>query len=110
MSQALNDKITVSRLAVDIDKKYKASFGDYLKYVSIDYKNIKGILLASLIFMPKPVRLYVARKWYEKEQKPIKCTALLKRTSKKDWELVLWLLNKCLGMLSEDLKGGLGVC
>jgi glycosyltransferase involved in cell wall biosynthesis len=67
--QALDDKITVSRLAVDVDKKYKASFGDYLKYVSLNYKNIKGILLASLIFMPKPVRLYVARKWYEKEQK-----------------------------------------
>jgi hypothetical protein len=44
-------------------------FRDYLKYVSLDYKNLRGILLASSIFMPKSIQLYVARKWYENEQK-----------------------------------------
>jgi len=67
LAQALSDKITVTRLSKD--GPLKANFRDYLKYVSLDYKNLKGILLASLIFMPKSIQLYVARKWYEKEQK-----------------------------------------
>ena len=67
LAQAISDKITVTRLTKD--KRYKVSLIDYLKYVSFDYKNIKGILLSSLIFMPKPIQLYFARKWYEKEQK-----------------------------------------
>jgi Glycosyltransferases involved in cell wall biogenesis len=67
LAQALSDKITVTRLSKD--GPIKANFRDYLKYVSLDYKNLRGILLASLIFMPKSIQLYVARKWYEKEQK-----------------------------------------
>jgi glycosyltransferase involved in cell wall biosynthesis len=67
LAQALSDKITVTRLSKD--GPHKANFSDYLKYVSLDYKNLRGILLASLIFMPKFIQLYVARKWYEKEQK-----------------------------------------
>jgi hypothetical protein len=46
-----------------------STFKDYLKYVSLDYKNLRGILLASLIFMPTSIQLFVPRKWYENEQK-----------------------------------------
>jgi len=67
LAQALSDKITVTRLFKD--GPHKANFSDYMKYVRLDYKNLRGILLASLIFMPKSIQLYVTRKWYEKEQK-----------------------------------------
>jgi glycosyltransferase involved in cell wall biosynthesis len=67
LTDALSDKITVTRLSKD--GPYKATFRDFLKYISLNYKNLKGILLASLIFMPTPIQLYVARRWYEKEQK-----------------------------------------
>ena len=43
LAQALSDKITVTRLSKD--GLYKANFSDYLKYVSLDYKNLRGILL-----------------------------------------------------------------
>jgi len=59
LAQALSDKITVTRLSKD--GPHKANFRNCLKYVSLDYKNLRGILLASLIFMPKSVQLYVAR-------------------------------------------------
>jgi len=67
LALALSDKITVTRLSED--GPLKAHFRNYTKYISLDYKNLIGILLASLIFMPKSIQLYVARKWYEKEQK-----------------------------------------
>ena len=74
LAQALSDKITVTRLSED--GSLKANFRDYMKFVNLDCKNLIGILLASLIFMPKSVQLYVARKWYEKEQKASQCTTL----------------------------------
>ncbi|ADB86781.1 hypothetical protein LD85_1100 [Saccharolobus islandicus L.D.8.5] len=43
LAQALSDKITVTRLSKD--GLYKENFRDYLKYISLDYKNIRGILL-----------------------------------------------------------------
>jgi len=66
-AQALSDKITVTRLPKD--EQYKANLSDYIKYLSLDYKNFREILLASLIFMPKSIQIYVARKWYENELK-----------------------------------------
>jgi len=67
LTQALSDIITVTRLSKGGPPK--ANFSNYMKYVSLNYKNLRGILLASLIFMPKSIQLYVARKWYENEQK-----------------------------------------
>ncbi|MFP3202661.1 MAG: hypothetical protein RXR43_10585 [Sulfolobus sp.] len=43
LAQALSDKITVTRLSKD--GPHKANFSDYLKYVSLYYKNLRGILL-----------------------------------------------------------------
>jgi hypothetical protein len=67
LAQALSDKMTVTRLSKGGSPK--ANFNDCMKYVSLNYKNLKGILLASLIFIPKSIQVYVARKWYENEQK-----------------------------------------
>ena len=39
LAQALSDKITVTRLSKD--GPHKANFSDYLKYVSLDYKNLE---------------------------------------------------------------------
>jgi hypothetical protein len=67
LAQALSDKITETRLFKGGPPK--ANFSDCMKYVSLDYKNLRGILWASLIFMPKSLQLYVTRKWYENEQR-----------------------------------------
>jgi hypothetical protein len=67
LAQALSDKITVTRLSKG--GPLKANFNDYMEYVSLYYKNTREILLASLIFMHKSIQLYVARKWYENDQK-----------------------------------------
>jgi hypothetical protein len=67
LAQALSNKITVTRLSKG--GPLKANFNDYMKYVSLYYRNTREILLASLIFRPKSIQLYVARKWYENDQK-----------------------------------------
>jgi hypothetical protein len=59
LAWALSDKMTVTRLSKDGPPKANSS--DCMKYVILDYKNLEGILLASLIFMPKSIQLYVAR-------------------------------------------------
>jgi hypothetical protein len=67
LAQALSDKITVTRLSKD--GPHKANFGDYVKYVSLDYKNLRGILLASLSLCLSPFNYTSQGSGYEKEQK-----------------------------------------
>jgi len=67
MTQALNDKITVTRLSKS--GLCKTNLLGCLNFISNEGKNHRGISLASLILMPKSIQLYVARKGYEKEQK-----------------------------------------